>query len=113
MNRRFALIIAAVTVLAAGCGDKDKNEQDGDASDVPDGADVGDGTEGLDGEDVPGDTPSEDAEEDSELPTPPAHVNESVPLALSDIIVRCLAKDPEQRFQKVDELLQELPEVAF
>ena len=46
-------------------------------------------------------------------PTPPAHVNESVPLALSDVIVRCLAKDPEQRFQKVDELLQELPEVAF
>jgi len=46
-------------------------------------------------------------------PTPPAHVNDSVPLALSNIIVRCLAKDPEQRFQTVDELLQELPEAAF
>ncbi|MBW2264388.1 MAG: hypothetical protein JRG91_20680, partial [Deltaproteobacteria bacterium] len=74
MNRRFALNIAAAIVLAAGCGDKPKNEQDGDASDVPDGADAVDAAEGLDGEDVPGDMASEDAEEDGELPTPPAHV---------------------------------------
>jgi len=46
-------------------------------------------------------------------PTPPADVNKSVPLALSGAILRCLAKDPEQRFQKADELLGELPDEPF
>lgn len=46
-------------------------------------------------------------------PTPAAEVNKSVPQAVSDIIARCLAKDPEQRFQTTDELLEELPDAAF
>ena len=46
-------------------------------------------------------------------PTPPADVNKCVPMALSSMIVRCLAKDPEQRFQKAEDLLKELPDEPF
>ncbi len=47
------------------------------------------------------------------IPTPPAEVNSHVPPLLNDMIVRCLAKDPGQRFQTADELLKELPDAAF
>jgi len=47
------------------------------------------------------------------VPTPPADVNPSVPLALSNAISRCLAKDPDNRFQTVDELLAALPDAPF
>jgi len=46
-------------------------------------------------------------------PTPAREVNNNVPLALSGIISRCLAKDPDQRFQTADELLKELPDSGF
>ena len=46
-------------------------------------------------------------------PNPPAEVNKLVPLAFSNLILRCLAKEPDQRFQSVRELLTELPGDAY
>ena len=73
MNQRFP-VIALALVLAAGCGSKPKDGEDGDVDGSPDGLDAVEGAETIDGEDVPDDPTSEDAIEDAELPDPPAHV---------------------------------------
>jgi serine/threonine protein kinase len=39
-----------------------------------------------------------------QLPTPPHHTNPEVPVALSAVVMRALAKRPEERFQNVSEL---------
>ena len=46
-------------------------------------------------------------------PNAPADVNKQVPEPLSKLILRCLAKDPEQRYQSAEELLAGLPDEAF
>jgi len=43
-----------------------------------------------------------------ERPTPPAKVDESIPRQLNDICVKCLEIEPEDRFQKAEEILQAL-----
>ncbi|MEN1679634.1 MAG: serine/threonine-protein kinase [Planctomycetota bacterium] len=40
----------------------------------------------------------------SEAVTPPREVNPDLPLALEDVILRCLEKDPDDRFQDVGQL---------
>jgi diguanylate cyclase (GGDEF)-like protein len=45
------------------------------------------------------------------LPRPPAQVNYAVPTALSDVIMRLLEKEPDQRYQTADGLLQDLVDV--
>lgn len=46
-------------------------------------------------------------------PNPPADVNRRVPPALSELIVRCLVKDPGRRVQSADDLLRELPNERY
>src|SRR5262249_12027406 len=43
-----------------------------------------------------------------EPPVPPAQVNPEIPQVLSDIVMRCLAIDPAQRYQTARELIQDL-----
>jgi eukaryotic-like serine/threonine-protein kinase len=41
-------------------------------------------------------------------PVPPRRLNPSIPLRLEEVILKCLAKNPAERFQTGDELAQEL-----
>ena len=41
-------------------------------------------------------------------PTPPAEVDPNIPVALSDIVMKALAKDPRERYQSVDEFREGL-----
>jgi DNA-binding response OmpR family regulator len=47
-----------------------------------------------------------------EEPTPPAEVNRDIPPALSSLLVRLLAKKPEDRVQSAADLMQRLREIA-
>src|SRR5262249_31052798 len=47
-----------------------------------------------------------------DLPPPPRTVNDRLPPALESIILRCLAKDPGERYATVDDLLVDLGEVS-
>jgi serine/threonine protein kinase len=49
----------------------------------------------------------------SEVPAPVRRLNPSVPKALADAVERCLAKDPEHRFQNAMELSDALQKVTF
>lgn len=44
----------------------------------------------------------------NQVPTPPHQVAAQIPLAVSDAVMRALAKDPGQRFASADEFLQAL-----
>jgi serine/threonine-protein kinase len=44
---------------------------------------------------------------------PPRHINPDLPAELEDILMRCLEKDPDDRFQDILELQQALRELAF
>jgi tRNA A-37 threonylcarbamoyl transferase component Bud32 len=43
-----------------------------------------------------------------EDPVPPSRLNPDVPAALDAVVMKCLAKNPENRYQTVDELIQDL-----
>ncbi|MBI5259324.1 MAG: AAA family ATPase [Burkholderiales bacterium] len=45
------------------------------------------------------------------IPEPPALVNDAVPKALSDIVMRLLQKEPDRRYQSADGLLQDLDQL--
>ena len=47
----------------------------------------------------------------SERPTPPEELNPQIPPRLSAVILRCLEKDRERRYQTVEDLCRELGEV--
>ena len=47
----------------------------------------------------------------TESPTDPRRLNEEIPVSLSGLILRCLAKDPDSRYQNAAELLAGLREV--
>jgi TolB-like protein/Flp pilus assembly protein TadD len=47
----------------------------------------------------------------SEPPTPPAELNAQIPSELSGVILKCLEKDKEQRYQSADELLADLDRI--
>ncbi|QDV78019.1 serine/threonine protein kinase [Botrimarina mediterranea] len=49
----------------------------------------------------------------SEEVLPPRQHNPLLPIELEDIVLRCLEKDPEHRFQTVDELRRALMDVQF
>jgi serine/threonine protein kinase/Tfp pilus assembly protein PilF len=56
-----------------------------------------------------GDTPfSIGVKQKSEIPRPPEEINDQIPEALSRVILRCMEKDKEKRFQSVGELHSEL-----
>jgi len=42
----------------------------------------------------------------SQMPVPPHQVAEHVPIAISDTVMRALAKDPADRFQTAEEFLR-------
>ena len=44
-------------------------------------------------------------------PEPPGKVNPDVPTAVSDIVLRLLAKDPEERYQSANDLLADIHDV--
>jgi serine/threonine-protein kinase len=44
---------------------------------------------------------------------PPRHISPDLPAELEDIVMRCLEKDPDDRFQDVLELQQALRELAL
>lgn len=48
----------------------------------------------------------------SSTPLPPSHFNGSLPQALNDVILRCLAKDPAARYASADLLANELYPLA-
>src|SRR5438093_1648490 len=43
-----------------------------------------------------------------EDPVPPSRLNPDTPAALDAVVMKCLAKNPENRYQSVDELIQDL-----
>ena len=45
-------------------------------------------------------------------PPPPRTVNDRVPPALEAVILRCMSKDPKDRYQTVGEMLADLGEVS-
>ncbi len=47
----------------------------------------------------------------SESPVAPRQLNEEVPVSLSDLILRCLAKDPDSRYQSAADLMNGLMQV--
>src|SRR5438067_3982588 len=47
-----------------------------------------------------------------DLPTPPSHLNPSIPPALEEIIMRCLEKVPEMRFRDGSQLARALESLA-
>ncbi len=49
----------------------------------------------------------------SESPVPPREWNPTLPIELEEIILRCLEKQPEDRFQSVDELRDQLEQVPL
>jgi serine/threonine protein kinase/Tfp pilus assembly protein PilF len=56
-----------------------------------------------------GDTPfSIGVKQKSEIPRPPKEINDQIPGDLSRVILRCMEKDKEKRFQSVGELHSEL-----
>ncbi|MFX0200321.1 MAG: protein kinase [Candidatus Hodarchaeota archaeon] len=56
-----------------------------------------------------GDTPfSIGVKQKSEVPQPPREINEQIPEDLNNIILKCMEKDKEKRFQSVSELQSEL-----
>src|SRR3954470_8045875 len=60
-----------------------------------------------------GDTPVEIAMKHlSTVPTPPSDLNEKVPHDLDAIVLRALAKEPEQRYQSSEEMDADLARVA-
>jgi eukaryotic-like serine/threonine-protein kinase len=48
----------------------------------------------------------------SSTPLPPSHFNGSLPRPLNDIIIRCLAKDPAERYASADALAADLYPIA-
>ena len=56
-----------------------------------------------------GDTPfSIGVKQKSEVPQPPKEINEQIPDSLNHVILKCMEKDKEKRFQSVGELQSEL-----
>lgn len=49
----------------------------------------------------------------TDTPDPIRRLNPSVPKAMADAIARCLAKDPEERFQNAMQLSEELQKATF
>ena len=49
----------------------------------------------------------------AERPTPIRRLNPSVPKGMADAVEKCLAKQPDERFQSAGELAQELDAVTF
>jgi serine/threonine-protein kinase len=47
-----------------------------------------------------------------EDPAPPRSINQNIPAPLEIIIVRCMKKEPAERYQKVEDLLADLAEPA-
>jgi serine/threonine-protein kinase len=45
--------------------------------------------------------------------TPPRQINADIPIELEEIVLRCLEKDPEHRFQDVAELQRALRELVL
>jgi serine/threonine-protein kinase len=45
--------------------------------------------------------------------TPPREINPEIPIELEEVVMRCLEKDPEHRYQDVAELQQALREIVF
>jgi serine/threonine-protein kinase len=43
-----------------------------------------------------------------EVPTPPSQYNPTIPTALEEIIMRCLEKEPQMRFQDASQLARAL-----
>ena len=59
-----------------------------------------------------GDTPLSIAlKHKTEIPKDPREINEQVPEELSHVILKCMDKDKEKRYQKVEELLSELSDI--
>jgi serine/threonine-protein kinase len=48
----------------------------------------------------------------SQMPVPPHQVAEHVPIAISDTVMRALAKDPADRFQTAEEFLRALQQAS-
>jgi beta-lactam-binding protein with PASTA domain len=60
-----------------------------------------------------GDTPVEIAMKHlSEIPVPPSELNPAVPKPLEQIVMRALAKDPDDRYQSAEEMESDLDRVA-
>ena len=49
----------------------------------------------------------------SESVTPPRQHSPELPIELEDVILRCLEKDPEDRFQSVEDLRRALTDVPL
>lgn len=47
------------------------------------------------------------------MPVPPHHVAEHVPIAISDVVMKALAKDPAERFQTAEEFLRALQQASI
>ena len=48
----------------------------------------------------------------NEVPTPPTTLNHAIPAELERIVLRCLEKDPEARYQSAEELIEALDPLA-
>jgi tetratricopeptide (TPR) repeat protein len=47
----------------------------------------------------------------NEDPKPPAHVREDIPAGLERVVYKALAKDPEERYQSVEDLVEDLEQI--
>jgi serine/threonine-protein kinase len=56
-----------------------------------------------------GDTPfSIGVKQKSEIPQPPKEINDQIPDDLNNVILKCMEKDKENRYQSIGELQSEL-----